>query len=143
MNTDSLTKLNPVLLGEGHPSIRTKLSLHPAYLMAGGHQKAQAAAQCQINASWAGLPLIITSLYQSSNSPGMIKISLKGSQMLFFVFLKKTQPCLHMRSLQVQFSMTFIRFTHFWCCMIPVASEGFLRKHLLMLNVREQNMNHW
>lgn len=88
MNTDSLTKLNPVLLGEGHPSIRTELSLHPAYLMAGGHQKAQAAAQCQINASWAGLPLIITSLEQSSNSPGMIKISLKGSQMLFF-FLKK------------------------------------------------------
>ena len=52
MNTDSLTKLNPVLLGEGDPSIRTEVFLHPAYLMAGRHQKAQSSCtvsdKCQL-----------------------------------------------------------------------------------------------
>lgn len=57
---------------------RSELSFHSAHLVAGGHQKAKAAAQCKINASQGFLPLIIKSLQQGANSPGTAQIGLKG-----------------------------------------------------------------
>ena len=85
MNTDSLTKHTLVLLGGGEslPSELSFSSILPVWWQE-DIKKPEAAAQCQINASWDGLPLIIKSLQQSFKSPGIIKISLKGFPTAFF-----------------------------------------------------------
>ena len=57
MNADVLTS-TPLYCWRGVPTLRNGLIFHPEHLVAGGHQKAEAAARCQINATQDGLSLM-------------------------------------------------------------------------------------
>lgn len=79
--------------GGGSPLPGWRSSCPPPIWWQEDIKKPGAAVQRQINASWDSLPLIIKSLQQSFNSPGTIKISLKGfltSSSSFFFNLSST-----------------------------------------------------